>query len=96
MALEYINLISYFLDSWQISCYFDTKFTTVAQIEQILWKFKDPKIAKILNLEEVYFLVTRVKYDRPFILGDDKGTFWNLKKIQKILIQSMKVSSFMN
>ena len=53
----------YFLNSCQISGYFDTKFTTIVQIEPILGKSKDPKIDNILNLERVYFLVTRVKYE---------------------------------
>ena len=42
--------------------YFDTKFTAVVLVEQILCKFEDLKIANILNLEEVYFLMTRVEY----------------------------------
>ncbi len=29
--------------------YFETKFITVIQIEQILWKCEDPKIVKISN-----------------------------------------------
>ena len=61
-AFEYINQRNYFLDDWRISCYFDTKSTTVVQIEQILRKFWEPKIVKILNPEEVYFLVTRIIY----------------------------------
>ena len=32
----------------------------MAQLEQILRKFEDPKIDKILNPGEVYFLVTRM------------------------------------
>ncbi len=35
----------------------------MAQIEHILQDSKDPKIDNILNLERVYFLVTRVMYD---------------------------------
>ncbi len=45
-----------------MSGYFDTKFITMVQIEEILRKFEEPKIAKILNREEVYFLVTRIIY----------------------------------
>ncbi len=52
-----------FLNSCRISGHFDTKFTTIAQIEQILQESKDPKIDNILNLERVYFLVTRVILD---------------------------------
>ncbi len=50
-----------FLNSCRISGHFDTKFTTIAQIEKILQESKDPKIDNILNLKRVYFLVTRVK-----------------------------------
>ncbi len=58
--LQPINKRMYFLNSCQISSHFDTSFTTIAQIEQILQESKDPKIDNILNLERVYFLVTRV------------------------------------
>ena len=50
----------YFLNSCRIYGHFDTKFTTIPQIEQILQESKDPKIDHILNLERVYFLMTRV------------------------------------
>ncbi len=40
--------------------YFDTKFTVVALVEQILHKLEDLKIANLLNPEEVYFLMTCV------------------------------------
>ena len=53
---------SIFLDDCRISGYFDTKFIAVVLVEPILHKFEDLKIANILNLEEVYFLVTRVIY----------------------------------
>ncbi len=66
-ALKYLNQKSYFLNGQGISCYFDTKYTTVVQIEQILQKFKYPKIAKILNPEEVYFLVTCVTSVFPLL-----------------------------
>ena len=59
-ALQYINKSMYFTNSCRISGYFDTKFTTIAQIEQILQESKDPKIDNILNIERVYFLVTRI------------------------------------
>ncbi len=59
-TLQSINKRMYFLNSCRISGYFDTKFTTMVQIEPILFKFKDQKIDNILNLEQVYFLVTRV------------------------------------
>ena len=50
----------YFLIGCRISGYFDTKFTTIVQIELILQQSEDQKIDNILNLEQVYFLVTRV------------------------------------
>ncbi len=49
-----------FLNSCRISGHFGTTFTTIAQIKQILQESKDPKIDNILNLERVYFLMTRV------------------------------------
>ena len=60
--LQRINKRMCFLNGCRISGHFDTKFTTIAQIGQILQKYKDPKIGIILNLERVYFLVTRVKW----------------------------------
>ena len=41
-----------------ISGYFDTKYTTIVQIEPILQKSEDSEIDNILNLEQVYFLGT--------------------------------------
>ena len=41
----------------------NTKFTIVVQIGLILCKCEESKIAKILNREQVYFLVTRVVCD---------------------------------
>ncbi len=61
-TLQPINKRMYFLNSCRISGHFDSKSTTIAQIEQILKESKDPKIGIILNLERVYFLVTRVIY----------------------------------
>ena len=61
-TLQPINKRMYFLKSCRISGHFDTTFTTIAQIEQILQESKDPKIDNILNLDQVYFLVTRVMY----------------------------------
>ncbi len=59
-TLQPINKRMDFLNNCRISGHFDTKFTTIAQIEQILQESKDPKIDNILNLEQVYFLMTRV------------------------------------
>ena len=53
---------------------FDTKFTTIVQIEPILQNSEDPKIDKILNLEQVYFLMTRVNY--MSILLSLGGSIW--------------------
>ncbi len=64
-TLQPINKSMYVLNSCRISGHFDTKFTTIAQIEHILQEYKDPKIDNILNLERVYFLVTRVIYRFP-------------------------------
>ena len=44
----------------RISGYFDTKYMSVLQIEQILHNFEDQKIANLFNLEQVYFHVTLV------------------------------------
>ena len=66
-TLQVINKRVHFLNSCRISGYFYTKFTTIAQIEQILQESKDPKIYNILNLERVYFLVTRVTYQTCII-----------------------------
>ena len=59
-TLQAINKIVHFLNSCRITGYFDTKFTKIAKIEQILQESKDPKIDNILNLGWVYFLVTPV------------------------------------
>ena len=59
-TLQAINKRVHFLNSCRIFGYFDTKFTTIAQIEQILQESKDPKIDNILNLKQVYFLVARI------------------------------------
>ena len=45
----------------RISGYFDTKFITALQIEQILHKFEDQKFAHFFNLKQVNF---RVHYIR--------------------------------
>ena len=58
-AFPPINKRRSFPNACRIFGYFDTKCTTIVQIEPILQKFEDPKIDKILNLERVYFLVTR-------------------------------------
>ncbi len=59
-TLQAINKRMDFLNSCGISGHFDTKSTTLAQIEHILQESTDPKIDNILTLERVYFLVTRV------------------------------------
>ena len=59
-TLQPINKRMYFLIACRISGYFDTKFTTILQIEPILQQSEDQKIDNIWNLEQVYFLVTRV------------------------------------
>ncbi len=59
-TLQPINKRMDFLNSCRSSGHFDTKFTTIAQIEQILLESKDPKFDNILNLERVYFLMTCV------------------------------------
>ena len=50
----------YFIKDGRISGYFDTKYVTVVQIEQILHNFNDQKIANIFNLEQVNFRVTLI------------------------------------
>ncbi len=45
----------------RISGYFDTKYMTILQIEQILHIFEDQKIVNFFNLEQVNFRVTLVK-----------------------------------
>ena len=57
----YIKQRRYFLKEGRITCYFDTKYMTLLQIEQFLHKFEDQKIANFLNLERVNFRVTLVK-----------------------------------
>ena len=44
----------------KISGYFDTKYMTVLQIEQMLHNFEDQIIANVFNLEQVNFRVTLV------------------------------------
>ncbi len=39
----------------------------MVQIKQILCNLEDPKIAQILNREEVYFLVTRITGIKSFL-----------------------------
>ena len=56
-TLQAINKRVHFLNSCRISGYFDTKFTTIAQIEQILQESEDLKIDNILSLERVYFIM---------------------------------------
>ena len=46
----------------RISGYFDTKYMTPLQIEQILHNFEDQKFANFFNLEQVNFRVTLVIY----------------------------------
>ena len=56
-AVRDIKQRGYFLKDSRISGYFDTKYVTVLQIEQILHSFKDQKK---INLEQVNFCVTLV------------------------------------
>ena len=48
-------------DAW-IPGYFDTRYRTVLQIEQILHNFEDQKIANFFKIEQVNFRVTLVIY----------------------------------
>ncbi len=59
-AFKHIDQGSIFLGDCQISGYFDTKFIAIVIVEPTLRTFEVVKIANILNLEEVYFLVARV------------------------------------
>ncbi len=59
-AFKHVNQGVIFLDDCQISGYFDTKFIAVFLVEPILRKIEDLNFGNILNLEEVYFLMTRV------------------------------------
>ncbi len=52
-TIQPINKRMYFLISCRISDYFDTKFTTIVQIEPILQQSEHQKIGNILNLEQV-------------------------------------------
>ena len=61
-AVRYIKQRGYFMKDGRISGYFDTKYMTVLRIEQILHNFEDQKFANFLNLEQVYFRVTLVKF----------------------------------
>ena len=61
-AFRHIKHESVSLGDSRISVFFNTKFIAVALIEPILHKFEDLKNANFFNPEEVYFLVTRVKY----------------------------------
>ncbi len=86
-ALKSINRRSYFPNACRISGYFDTNFIIIAQIEPILQKSKDTKIDNILNLEQVYFLVTRVIYE---IYNAPK------KKVSGIPVLQIKYWGFIN
>ena len=59
-AVKYIKQRGYFLKDARIPGYFDTKYMTVLQTEQILHNFNDRKFANFCNLEEVNFRVTFV------------------------------------
>ncbi len=48
-VVRYIKQRGYFLREAQISGYFDTKYMTVLQIEQILYNFEDQKFANFLT-----------------------------------------------
>ena len=54
--------IDLFLEDGWVSGYFDTKYITILQIDQILHNFEDQKIADFFNLEQVNFRVTLVMY----------------------------------
>ena len=56
-TLQPINKRMYFLNRCRMSGHFDTNFTTIAQRQQILQEWKDPKTDNILNLERVYFIM---------------------------------------
>ncbi len=55
-ALQPINKKKSFSNACRISGYFDTKCTTIVKKEQS----EDQKIYNTLDLERVYFLVTRI------------------------------------
>ncbi len=60
-VVRYIKQEGHVLKDARISGYFDTKYMTVLQIEQILHNFEGQKFANFLNLEQVNFRVTLVK-----------------------------------
>ena len=86
-TLQPINKRLDFLKSCRISGHFDTRFTTIAQIEQILQESKDPKIDNILNLERVYFLVTRVT--SPIL--ESGITYWCNTRLCKMWAFAIKI-----
>ena len=92
-ALKSINRRSYFPNACRISGYFDTKFIIIAQIEPILQKSKDTKIYNILNLEQVYFLVTCVKIMSRRIWVSDALDALLSARIQVVCAHAWKNSS---
>ena len=67
--VKYIKQRGNFIKDARISGYFDTKYTTVLRIEQILHNFEDQKFANFFNLKQVNFRMT-------FYLMNDKAIIW--------------------
>ncbi len=59
-AVRYIKKRGCFMKQGRISGYFDTKYVTVLQIEQILHNFECQKIGNFSNLEQVNFCMTPI------------------------------------
>ncbi len=59
-AVRDIKQRGYFMKDARICGYFDTKYTTVLRVEQILHNFKNRIFAYFFNLEQVNFRVTLV------------------------------------
>ncbi len=60
-VVRYIRQRGYFMKDGQNSGYFDNKYMTILQIEQILHNFEHQKIANFFNHEQVNFRVTLFK-----------------------------------
>ncbi len=75
---HHISKRMYFLNGCWITGSFDTKFTTIVQVDPILQKSKDTKIDNVLNLEWVCFLVTCINvFDISIIfVGPPRGRKW--------------------
>ncbi len=61
-AVKYTKQRGYFMKDDRIPGYFDTKYLTLLQIEQIWHNFEDQKLANFFNLEQVNFRVTLVMW----------------------------------